>query len=96
MEISQSFAVIILGADEINASVVIQFQVIDDIIRPVCKSESCIEDILAPAPLIKAGAHRDRRACFISIEGMAHIVVLECLKCVMTLFSMPTESTSVT
>ena len=80
MEVSHRVPIVVPGRDEVHRPILLKHQVIADIVGPVREPEAGIKDVLPPAPLVKAGAHRDRGACRISIDLCAHVVVLEGLQ----------------
>ena len=85
MEVCHCLFVSVIVADKIDFSVFLQYKIVADVIDPVRKTEACVENILAPAPLVKTSGHRDRRARFIAVILRGHIIFLEGDKCIVKL-----------
>ena len=77
MEVGDGLAVLVVHAHELDGAVPLQDQVVADVVGPVGEAETGVEDVLAPAPLVKAGGHRDSRAGVVAVVLVAHVVVLE-------------------
>ena len=80
VEVGDRLAVVVLGADKAALAVLLQHQIVAHIVGPVGESEACVEDVLTPAPLVKAGGHGDGAAGCITVDLGRHIVVLEGLQ----------------
>ena len=80
MEISDRVPVSICHTDEFHCAVPMEHQVIAYIRRPVREAEPRIEDILAPAPLVKPRAHGDGAARRVPVILRAHVIVLKGLQ----------------
>ena len=80
VEVGDRLAVVVLGADKAALAVLLQHQIVAHIVGPVGESEACVEDVLTPAPLVKASGHRDGAAGCITVDLGGHIVVLEGLQ----------------
>ena len=80
MKIRDRIAILVCYTYKFNTSIITQYQIIANIIRPICKTESRIKYILSPAPLIKSRAHRNCTSLRIPIIFCTHIIVLKCLE----------------
>ena len=77
VEVGDRLAVVVLGADKAALAVLLQHQIVAHIVGPVGESEACVEDVLTPAPLVKASGHRDSAAGSVAVDLGGHIVVFE-------------------
>src|SRR5699024_688958 len=57
VEVGDGVAVIFRGTDKFTGTVLIENQVVADIVGPVGEAKTGVENVLTPAPLIKAGGH---------------------------------------
>ena len=80
VEVGDRLAVVVLGADKAALAVLLQHQIVAHIVGPVGEAEACVEDVLTPAPLVKAGGHGDGAAGSVAVDLGGHIVVLESLQ----------------
>ena len=85
MEVGDRLAVLVVHAHELDGAVALQHQVVADVVGPVGEAEAGVEDVLAPAPLVKAGGHGQGGAGVVAVVLVAHVVVLEGLQHVVQL-----------
>ena len=85
VEVGQAVPVGVAGADKFHLAVASQMDVVDHVVGPVGEAEAGVEDILTPAPLVKAGGHRNGGAGGVAVIFGGHVVVLECLEHVVEL-----------
>ena len=77
MEIGDGCTIVVIVAQEVDHAVRAHNQVGAHVVGPVGEAEARIEHVLAPAPLVKAGAHGDGAASGVAVVLGGHVVFFE-------------------